>query len=61
MENAPLKLSIPIGIGFILESHPCYLLLYSKSNLNIYITNDKLKRKGLVFPIDYYLLKHIEM
>lgn len=29
--------------------------------LNIYITNDKLKRKGLVFPIDYYLLKHIEM
>ena len=27
--------------------------------ISIYITNDKLKRKGLVFPLDHYLKVHI--
>ena len=26
--------------------------------ISIYITNDKLKRKGLVFPLDHYLRVH---
>lgn len=29
--------------------------------ISIYITNDKLKRKGLVFPIDHYLKVHTEI
>lgn len=29
--------------------------------IGIYITNGKLKRKGLIFPIDYYLERHIEV
>lgn len=29
--------------------------------LNYYIITEKLKQYGLVFPIDYYLLKHIEV
>ena len=34
----------------------------SKSQvLHVAITNKRLKQKGLVFPIDYYLLKRIEM
>jgi len=27
--------------------------------LHVAITNKRLKQKGLVLPIDYYLLKHI--
>ncbi len=29
--------------------------------ISIYITNDKLKQKGLVFPLDHYLKVHIEI
>lgn len=29
--------------------------------ISIYITNEKLKRKGLLFPIDHYLKVHTEI